>query len=312
MNTLLLKFAVEVEQTRSISRAAKNLAMAQPNLSKAIKELEEDLGFAIFERSSRGVIPTSKGDVFFEYARSILAQLDSIQALSDSADGSRQKFGIAISRGSYISSAVVDFASGLDSSMGVDLDIRETSSMDVINNVIRGRYNLGIIRYRAMYGQYFNDFLTQHRITAETLWEFRYLAVMSRTHPLANEALLVPSDLAAYTEIVHGDTMIPYLSQEGGVNQHAEAPVKRQIRLYERCNQFELLTHMPTTFMWASPIPDDLLSRYGLVQRKCDFPNNDYKDLLICPQEYHLSALEKKFVGFLKDSIDALSEKRYR
>ena len=58
MNTLFFKYAIEVEQTRSITKAAENLYMAQPNLSKAIRELEETLGFPIFVRSSKGVIPT--------------------------------------------------------------------------------------------------------------------------------------------------------------------------------------------------------------------------------------------------------------
>ena len=40
MNTLHFKYAVEIEKTRSITQAAENLYMAQPNLSKAIKELE--------------------------------------------------------------------------------------------------------------------------------------------------------------------------------------------------------------------------------------------------------------------------------
>ena len=58
MNTLHFKYAVEVEQTRSITQAAENLYMAQPNLSKAIKELEDSLGIIIFERNSKGVTPT--------------------------------------------------------------------------------------------------------------------------------------------------------------------------------------------------------------------------------------------------------------
>lgn len=58
MNTLYFKDALEIERTRSITKAADNLYMAQPNLSKAVKELEETFKFPIFERSSRGVVPT--------------------------------------------------------------------------------------------------------------------------------------------------------------------------------------------------------------------------------------------------------------
>ena len=52
MNTQHLKYAVEVERTGSITQAADNLYMAQPNLSKAIKELEDTLGISIFRRTS--------------------------------------------------------------------------------------------------------------------------------------------------------------------------------------------------------------------------------------------------------------------
>ena len=312
MNTLLFKYAIEIEHTRSISRAARNLMMAQPNLSKSIKELEDSLGFAIFERTSKGVIPTARGEVFLDYARGILSQLDCIEQLAMAGDGNVQKFSIAVSRGSYISSSIVQFAEGLDSGSGIDLDIRETSSMDVINNVSRGRYNLGIIRCRSIYEQYFSDFLAQHRIASEAIWDFQYLALMSRRHPLANETVIVPKDLQPYIEIVHGDTMIPYLPAEAGANQHQPAPVSKKIRLYERCNQFEMLSHITGSFMWGSPIPEDMLQRYGLIQRKCDFADNSYKDLLIYPQGYHLSAIEKRYVDVLRDVIKKMSQRHYR
>ena len=55
MNTLHFKYAVEVERCGSITQAAENLYMAQPNLSKSIKELEDTLGFQIFARTARGM-----------------------------------------------------------------------------------------------------------------------------------------------------------------------------------------------------------------------------------------------------------------
>ena len=52
MNTQLFKYALEIDRTRSITQAAENLFMGQPNLSRAIKELEDSLGFEIFVRTS--------------------------------------------------------------------------------------------------------------------------------------------------------------------------------------------------------------------------------------------------------------------
>lgn len=58
MNTLHLKYIVEIERTGSITLAAKNLYMNQPNLSKAVKEFEEYIGAEIFKRTTKGIIPT--------------------------------------------------------------------------------------------------------------------------------------------------------------------------------------------------------------------------------------------------------------
>ena len=62
MNLIHLKYVVEVAKTKSISKAAENLFMGQPNLSRSIKELEQDLGITIFRRNSKGIELTSDGD----------------------------------------------------------------------------------------------------------------------------------------------------------------------------------------------------------------------------------------------------------
>ena len=64
MNLLHLKYVVEVEKTRSISKAAENLLMGQPNLSRAIRDLEQSLGVTLFRRTSKGISPTPEGEEF--------------------------------------------------------------------------------------------------------------------------------------------------------------------------------------------------------------------------------------------------------
>ena len=81
MNLSYLKYAVEVEKTGSITKAAQNYYMNQPHLSKIIRELERDLGCPIFDRTSRGMIPTVRGEEFLRYAKGIMeqeAQLDKL------------------------------------------------------------------------------------------------------------------------------------------------------------------------------------------------------------------------------------------
>lgn len=311
MNSLFFKYALEVEKTASITQAAENLFMAQPNLSKAIKEMEDTLGFAIFERKSKGVIPTEKGAQFLDYARNIVQNLDKIETIGASGEEEVQKFSLAMPRGSYIATAITNFVSELDQTKGIDLNILETNSMQTINNVAEGKFNLGIIRYQVVYEQYFKDFLKEKQLRSETIWEFEYLALMSRTHSLADAQEIKPSDLEQSIEIIHGDTIIPYLSQEKNRAQKTSS-VKKRITLYERGNQFELLSHIPTTFMWVSPIPAEMLERFDLVQRKCRFQGNKYKDLLIYMQDYRVSTLDKRFIDRLYEAKNEVSFRDYR
>lgn len=67
------------------------------------------------------------------------------------------------------------------------------------------------------------------------------------------------------------------------------------IYVYERGSQFDLLTKVPTTYMWVSPIPDKYLEQYHLVQRACKVENNRYKDVLIYRKDYQLTDLDILF-----------------
>jgi DNA-binding transcriptional LysR family regulator len=311
MNTLFFKYAIEIERTRSITKAAENLYMAQPNLSKAVKEMEDTIGFAIFERSSRGVIPTPKGVRFLDYARKILEEMEQINKLSDAENPDRQDFSISIPRGSYIAEGFTRFAAELDLEKEININFQETNSIRTIENVIDNKFNLGIIRYQTMYENYYLDYLADKHLGHDQIWEFEYLALMSKDHPLAaNEEVQFPK-LKYYVEIAHGDTVVPYLNAAEMRYPSPEAIPKRRIYLYDRFNQFDLLTNLPAAYMWVSPIPDKLLKRYCLVQRRCAFLNNCYRDVLIYRRGYGFTALDRKFIDRISESRNEVSLKQY-
>lgn len=312
MNTLHFKYAVEVERTRSITQAADNLYMAQPNLSKAIKELEDTIGITIFERTSKGVVPTKKGAEFLEYAKNILIQLDKMESLYMPENSDRQSFSIAIPRGSYIANSITKFVAELNPEKEIDVNVKETNSMQIINNLVEHRFNLGIIRYQTAYENYFLDYLAEKEICYDPIWEFEYLALMSKNHPLASSEEVQYSELNQFIELVHGDTIVPYIASGETKKTKEVKKAKKRIYIYERCSQFDLLTHIPTTYMWVSPIPDELLERYDLIQRKCQVANHKYKDLLVYPKGYKFTALDKKFLDKLYESKNEVALKEYK
>ena len=155
VNILHMRYAVEVARAGSISRASETLYMNQPNLSKAIKELENSLGITIFSRTAKGMNVTPEGEEFLRHARKILRQIDEMEALYKGGAAAQQRFSISVPRASYISQAAAKFLCSFDNSREMELDILETSSLNVIEKVAAGNFVLGIIRCHVEDEDYF-------------------------------------------------------------------------------------------------------------------------------------------------------------
>lgn len=308
MNTLYLKYVLEVERSGSISQAAQNLYMAQPNLSKAIKDLESELGYNIFRRTSTGVSVTERGTEFLFHARKMMDQVVEIEKLSKRIDVQSKQFKISIPRGSYIANGVTSFVSELPSSQRIDVTIKETNALQTISNVADKGYNMGIIRYQVSDEEIFRNRLNNNKLNFETLWEFEYLLVMSKEHPLARKDKIYVEDLRDYLRITHGDIEMSHTNcdeEEIGDEKNGKT-----VYVYERGSQFDLLANIPTTYMWVSPIPNSYLEKNGLVQRVCAAKNNRYKDVLIYRQDYKLGEYDRLFQKKIYESkVDVASIK---
>lgn len=296
INTILLRYVVEVEKSKSISKAADNLYMAQPNLSKAIKELEETVGFPIFERGPKGTIPTDLGMEFIEQAHKVLAQIDAMGNLASGKKEGTIHFDVSIPRGSYISEGVLDFVRGLDFKVRTEVLFQETNALKAIHNVSEHRFNLGVIRYEKKNELYFKDYLYERNLKAETLWDFQEIVLMSKHHPLANKEKIELSDLEPYIEIVYEDEVLPYFHQ---LKKRREQPTSSKLSIFERSSQFQFLSTVSESYTFASPIPEYLLERYDVVQRKVYGIRDTYKDVIIYRKDYELSDLDKHFINKL-------------
>lgn len=80
MNLSQLEQIIEVANTGTLSQAAVNLFVSQPNLSLSIKRAEEELNAKLFHRSSTGMTLTAAGVEFVDRAREILQQVDAMTA----------------------------------------------------------------------------------------------------------------------------------------------------------------------------------------------------------------------------------------
>lgn len=300
MNTLHFKYAVEVERTGSISQAADNLFMAQPNLSKAIRELEETFGITIFRRTSKGVVATPEGSEFLSYAKILIQQLEKMEAIG-SPDGIKpQSLRIAIPTESYISYAVCNLISELDITHPIDVRITQTGSVPTIKKVADSSYALGVVRYNTTFEKYYLDFLKEKGLDYEAVWEFDCLAIMSSMHPLANCTAIDANQLRSeYIEIIHKDSIVPYLSAPDLIRRNPNYLTNKRIKVYDRGTQLDLLSKVPGTYMWSPRLPKEQVERYSLVQLPCTSSEYRYKDILIYPKGYTFTDVERKFINCL-------------
>ncbi len=302
MNLLHLKYAVEVARTRSITMAAENLYMGQPRLSRAIKELEDSLGIVIFKRTAKGIVPTPEGEIFLSHANRILDEVREVETLYNPAAKNKQRMNISIPRAGYLAHALKQLVGELDLTKEIEINYRETNSLKAINNILQNNYDLGIIRYATEYEPHFQRFLSEKGLRAEDLWEFDPIVLMSAEHMLAKKEDLTFSDLVDCdcVQLGHGDPYVPTLPLAEVRKAEFPEEINKHLFIYERASGYEILSSIPTTFLMSSPMPEIILKRYSLVQRRLKGKNRPYKDVLIWRENYKFTDLDKDFIQEIK------------
>lgn len=290
-----MKYAVEVARVGSLNRAAQNLLLAQPNLSRSIKELESEMGIRIFERSARGMILTPDGEEFIGYAKEILNHIDRIDKMYKTGAIKKQRFSISVPHARYISEAFAEFSKNISDGYA-DYFFSETDCRSTINNILYSDYKLGMIRYAACYDRYFKAFLDEKEISSELVAEFTHKLIFSRENSLSQKENITFSDLSEHIRIVNSDPFVPTLSASKVKREELSDNSRQSIYISERGSQYDLLIKNNRTYIWSSPISEDTLEKFGLIQRDCDDNARVYKDILIYKNGYKFTDLDKNFI----------------
>ena len=269
MNITELRYLVAIRKWGSVSAAAKQLYAAQPNVSKALKNLEEEYGIRIFERSSTGMIPTEQGRHFIRQAERVLDEVDRLD---------------------------LDARSQQSSCAELRVHIRESGSMEALDHVLRRGYHLALLRYAEEDEDYYHRYCDRHGLHREPVMEFEYRLLTNREGPLAKCEVTDITQLNSYMEVLHGDFQLPG-GEDSGLRWHTNP--NRRIHVYERCSQFSILQNLPNAYMWASPMPRRALEQYHLVLRKCPAQRQRMKDVLVYPDRGTLRPEEQTFVQLL-------------
>ncbi|AUL48240.1 LysR family transcriptional regulator [Bordetella trematum] len=146
MELRLLRYFIAVAEERHFSRAAQRLHISQPPLSYAIRQLEDQLGVRLLERSSRHVALTPAGQVLYGQALALLRQAEEVGLLVQRVDAGLQgrcRIGFV---GSMLYRGLPDVLAALRAAMpGVEQVLQELNSNDQIEALRRGELDLGFV-----------------------------------------------------------------------------------------------------------------------------------------------------------------------
>lgn len=192
-----LKYAICIAEEGKISLAAKKLFISQPSLTQSIRELEEDVGVAIFTRTNRGVALTAEGEEFLSYARQVVEQA---QLLEEKYKGAKKKLRTFCVSCQHYSFAVRAFIALIRETGADEYDfrLRETQTYEIIEDVASLRSQTGILYINDFNRAVLNKVLRENKLRFYPLFTASPHVFISSSHPLAGRSSVRLDELEQY------------------------------------------------------------------------------------------------------------------
>jgi DNA-binding transcriptional LysR family regulator len=140
-----LRYFVAVAELRSVRAASEQLHVTQPALSRQIHDLEDAIGVALFERTSRGLVLTTAGETYLSDAREILSRVDAANRLARQiASGLRGHLRIGFVENAAWSDTVSDALRGFEQAVPhVSLELQVLNTPEQLEAIAAGRLDGG-------------------------------------------------------------------------------------------------------------------------------------------------------------------------
>lgn len=233
-----LKYVTTIANIGSISEAAKRLFVSQPSLTKAIKELEKEMGITIFDRTNKGITVSKEGERFLGYARQVLEQAALLEEQYKSQSGGKKQFSVSTQHYSFAVNAFVELLKGAEIDQ-YDVSLRETQTYEIIDDVAHMKSEIGLLYYNDFNRPVLEKLIHTNELTFTELFTAHPHIFIGKTHPLAHKEVVSMNELEEYPYISfeQGDHNSFYFSEE--IFSTVVRP--KHIRVRDRASLFSLL-----------------------------------------------------------------------
>lgn len=192
-----MKYAIEIARCGSMNIAAQKLFITQPSLSKALRELENELGISVFERTNRGVNVTTEGSEFLGYARQVIEQMELVEKRYHSSVPAAPHFSVSTQHYAFAVNAFVDLIHQYDVS-AYKFTLRETRTHEIIEDVRNLRSEIGILYLNAFNRKVLRKIFRESQVAFTELFTARPHVFVSAVNPLTKLEKVRLADLEPY------------------------------------------------------------------------------------------------------------------
>lgn len=202
MNLQHLQYIIEIDNCGSISKAAQNLYVSQPYLSKILRETEAEYHLSIFTRGKNGIALTESGRLFISMAKDLLNSAANFEkAFEDRRDSFRLR--VVSSSSSHSMDAFIRMVNALPDTV-LRFSYRETIGSEVINAVYTREADIGVIMLPDAAAPETIELMEARRISYHKLFEHGTWLLVGEGHPLAERREPVTmEDLYQYNLVLY-------------------------------------------------------------------------------------------------------------
>lgn len=293
-----LEYLERIIEAGSINEAAKRLFLTQPSLSNAVKELENEMGIQIFQRSSGGISLTAEGREFMTYSKQILDQVNLMNERYKNGQQRKQSFSVSAQHYAFVVHAFVELIKSVNANE-YQFTLRETETQNIFNDLAQFKSELGILYTNGFNQKIMQRLFKENNLVFTPLFVAKPHIFVSRYNPLTSKSSVNLSDLEDY----------PYLSYEQGeVNSFyfseeilSTLSHKKTIKVSDRATIFNLMVGL-NGYTISSGIISSKLNDDKIVA----IPLNVDDDITmgwLKHRQVELSPLAERYLTMLKEHI---------
>lgn len=294
-----LRYVITAAEMKNLTEAAKSLYIAQPSLTKAIKELENEMGISIFDRTNKGIEVSSEGEIFLGYARQVLEQAALLEEKYKNPISTKYQFCVSTQHYSFAVNALVDLIQQCGGN-SYDFSLRETQTYEIIEDVAKMRSEIGILYYNDFNKAVLMKMIQANELKFTELFTAKPHVFVSTAHPLSDRKSVTMDELADY----------PYLSFEQGdynsfyYSEEVFSTVVRSknIRVRDRATLFNLLIGL-NGYTVCSGVLDAKLNGDNIVAVPLEEEGEMHIGYLT-HRKAHLSRLGQRYIAALQAIIE--------